>query len=343
MGFDPTAPIGVTITGWGMKPKHYLVTGGTGFIGSALVKSLLAAGNKITILDDNSRGRPHRVESVLGQVTMVNGDVRKAEDVMRASEGVDGVVHLAYVNGTEFFYTKPELILEVGVKGMVNVLDACLARGIRELVLASSSEVYHLPPTVPTDESAPMVVPDPLNPRYSYGGGKIISELMAINYGRRHFDRVLIFRPHNVYGSDMGWEHVVPQFALRMGALSREKQGKLAFPIQGNGGETRSFIHIDDFADGFMTMMNKGEHLGIYHIGTMEEISVADLACKVGRVFGREVELVPGPLQAGGTPRRCPDIGKLRALGFNPQRGIDQALPAVVRWYDENRDKAPKK
>ena len=87
---------------------------------------------------------------------------------------------------------------------------------VRTLVLASSSEVYQTPPKVPTDESVPMVVPDPHNPRLSYGAGKIISEVMAINYGRKFFDRVLIFRPHNVYGPDMGFEHVIPQFALRM-------------------------------------------------------------------------------------------------------------------------------
>ena len=96
---------------------------------------------------------------------------------------------------------------------MISVLDACRHHGIRELVLASSSEVYQTPPGIPTPENVPLSVPDPLNPRYSYGGGKIICELMAINYGRQGFDRVLIFRPHNVYGPDMGWEHVLPQFA----------------------------------------------------------------------------------------------------------------------------------
>ena len=135
---------------------------------------------------------------------------------MRAVRGVDEVHHLAFVNGTEFFYSAPELVLDVGVKGMINVIDACRATASRNLVLASSSEVYQTPPQVPTDESAPLLVPDPPNPRYSYGGGKIISELMAINYGRKLFDRVLIFRPHNVYGPDMGFEHVIPQFALRL-------------------------------------------------------------------------------------------------------------------------------
>jgi len=68
---------------------------------------------------------------------------------------------------------------------MINVLDACRAQGVGDLVLASSSEVYQRPPQIPTREDIPLVVPDVHNPRFSYGGGKIISELLAINYGRR--------------------------------------------------------------------------------------------------------------------------------------------------------------
>src|SRR5215218_821288 len=149
-----------------------------------------------------------------------------------AVRGIDEVHHLAFVNGTEFFYSAPELVLDVGVKGMINVIDACRAAGVGRLVLASSSEVYQTPPRVPTDETVPLVVPDPANPRYSYGGGKIISELMAINYGRRHFDRVLIFRPHNVYGPDMGFEHVIPQFVLRLKrAMAQCKTGAVPFEM----------------------------------------------------------------------------------------------------------------
>lgn len=327
-----------------IESKHYLVTGGTGFIGSAIVKKLLTAGHKVTILDDNSRGRNRRIEGIAEQLTFFEGDVRKVEDVMKAAEGVDAIAHLAYINGTEFFYTKPELILEVGVKGIINTLDACLKHNIREFILASSSEVYQTPPNVPTAEDVPLVVPDPLNPRYSYGGGKIISELMAINYGRKFLDRVLIFRPHNVFGEDMGWEHVIPQFALRMGELHRQHPtGRIPFQIQGEGTETRSFIYIDDFADGFMSMLEKGDHLGIYHIGTTEEVSIRTLAEQVAKSFGREIEIIPGPLQKGGTARRCPDITKLQSLGFKPQLALKNTLPQVVRWYDENRAVANQK
>ena len=95
--------------------------------------------------------------------------------MLKACEGVDSVFHLAFVNGTEFFYSMPDLVLEVGVKGMVNVLDACLHHNIKELFLASSSEVYQTPQNIPTNETEPLSVPDPLNPPYSYCSGKIIS------------------------------------------------------------------------------------------------------------------------------------------------------------------------
>jgi len=167
-----------------ISQRRYLVTGGTGFIGSALVHRLLALGAQVRVLDDDSRGSPRRLAEVLDRVEIIRGDVRDAQVVRAAARGVDVLCHLAFVNGTQFFYEKPELVLDVGVKGMVNVLDACATHGIRRFILASSSEVYQTPPVIPTPEDVPLVVPDATNPRYSYGAGKLISEVMAINYGR---------------------------------------------------------------------------------------------------------------------------------------------------------------
>lgn len=323
--------------------RTFLVTGGTGFLGSALVRALVRAGARVRSLDDGSRGAPRRLGDVAADVELHAGDIRDPAAVSRAAAGVDCVCHLAYVNGTEFFYSKPGLVLDVAIRGMINVLDACREHGVRDLVLASSSEVYQTPPSVPTDESAPLSVPDVLNPRYSYGGGKIACELMAINHGRTGFDRVAVFRPHNVYGPDMGREHVVPQFAARMDRLRREDPGPgpVRFPIQGTGTETRSFVYVDDLTDGVLRVIERGEHLGIYHVGTDEEVTVAALAREVGRCFGREVEVVPGALLPGSTPRRCPDIRRLRALGFEPKTPLRDGLARTVAWYVDNPDPDP--
>ncbi|MFW5659671.1 MAG: NAD-dependent epimerase/dehydratase family protein [Bacteroidota bacterium] len=325
--------------------KRYLVTGGTGFIGSALVRRLLQAGYTVRVLDNNLRGAPRRLEGVTDQVEMVEADIRDAEAVKAACEGVDAIAHLAYLNGTEFFYSKPELVLDIGVKGMVNILDAAIHHNIREFYLASSSETYQTPPIVPTPEEVPLIVPDVMNPRYSYGGGKIICELMAVNYGRKHFDRMLIFRPHNVYGPDMGWEHVLPQFALRMHKVIEEagEADAIDFPIMGTGEETRAFIYIDDFTEGLFTVMEKGEHNNVYHIGTMEEISISQLAQAVGDYFGKQVNIQPGKAPEGATYRRCPDIEKLRKLGFEPAISLEEGVARTAQWYVANRDKAPQK
>ena len=322
--------------------RHYLVTGGTGFLGAALVRRLLAEGARVRVLDDDSRGAVGRLADLRGNFEFVKGDVRDPSAVAAAVRGVDSVCHLAFVNGTEFFYSKPELVLEVGVKGMMNVLDACLAHNIPELVLASSSEVYQTPPTVPTAEDAPLSIPDPRNPRYSYAGGKIISELLALNYGRKYFERVVVFRPHNVYGADMGWEHVLPQFALRLHDLEQSQENPLPFPIQGTGQETRAFVYIDDFTDGLVRVIDRGEHLGIYHIGTTEEITIAEAARIVAGAFGRSIRIVPGAAALGGTQRRCPDITKLKALGYQPRVMAAAGIPLLAEWYRRNASRRPR-
>jgi dTDP-glucose 4,6-dehydratase/UDP-glucose 4-epimerase len=323
-------------------PRRYLVTGGTGFIGAAAVLRLLADGHFVRVYDNNSRGAPRRLGKALSDVDMVEGDIRDAARVAAATRGVDTVLHLAYVNGTEFFYSQPELVLDIAVRGMLNVIDACRAAGVGDLVLASSSEVYQTPPEVPTAEDAPLSVPDVLNPRYSYGGGKIACELIAVNYGRTDFERVTIFRPHNVYGPDMGWEHVLPQFILRAAeAVVTYPAGPVPFSIQGDGSQTRAFIHIDDFTDGLMDVMERGDHLGIYHIGNPEEVTIRATAEKIVRLMGREAQILGGDAPAGGTQRRVPDIAKLRALGFSPKISLDQGLPSIINWYLANQDKRP--
>jgi nucleoside-diphosphate-sugar epimerase len=323
--------------------RRILVTGGLGFLGGALTRALVRASHAVRVLDNGWRGSEERLGDAREEVEIVRGDIRDAAAVAAAVRGVDAVCHLAYINGTRYFYEMPARVLEVGVKGMINVIDACLAADVGELHLASSSEVYHEARVVPTDERVPLTIPDPLNPRYSYSGGKIVSELLAIHYGRDHFRRVVIVRPHNVYGPWMGWEHVIPEFVVRMKELARARpEGRIPFPIQGNGGETRAFIFVEDFAEAFLRVLEAGEHLGIYNIGTTEEVSIEAVARGVARCFGREIDVVPGELRAGSTVRRCPDVSRIAELGFAPRVPFSEGLELTVRWYDQHSDGRPK-
>jgi nucleoside-diphosphate-sugar epimerase len=152
-----------------------------------------------------------------------------------------------------------------------------------------------------------------------------------------------VFRPHNVYGPDMGWEHVLPQFALRVRTLAAEHpDGPLPFPIQGDGSETRAFCYIDDLVNGLMHMASSGEHRGIYHIGTQEEVAIRDIAVHVGACFDCELSIEPGPLLKGSTLRRCPDISKLASLGYQPKISLRDGIARLCAWYDQNAEMAPK-
>lgn len=314
--------------------KTYLVTGGLGFLGAPLVRALVKAGDRVRVLDNGFRGSVERLGEVREDVQRIQGDIRDAERVEHALRGVDAVCHLAFINGTRHFYEQPAHVIDVGVKGMINVVEGCLRTGVRELCLASSSEVYQTPAHIPTDESVPLVVPDPANPRYSYGGTKILCELMALHYGREHFERVLIFRPHNVFGPDMGQEHVIPQLTERILAFKGTcGEADVPLQIQGTGSQTRSFMYIDDCIEAIMVILERGAHRNIYHVGTMTPVAIGEVAHRIAQHLGVRVTLVPGPEAPGGTPRRCPDTRKLERLGFHPHVSFEEGLRRTVDWY----------
>jgi UDP-glucose 4-epimerase len=314
--------------------KRHLITGGAGFVGSALARRLLAEGHQVTVLDRFSRGKEGRVPA---GAEVIESDVRYPISIGRHFKAAapDVVWHLAYVQGTQTFYADPKDVIEVALKGIMNVLGACDGQ---DFFLVSSSEVYQNPPEgmYPTDETVPLSVPDVTNPRYSYGGGKIASELATLAYAQAGLlNRAVIVRPHNIYGPDMGHEHVIPEFAERM--MERIRTGNPEFKIQGSGRETRSFCYIDDCVDGLMVLLENAEDRQVYHLGNpAEEHAIAGVASQIASWFGCEIDIVPGELPKGSPTRRAPDIGKMRALGFEPKWGLREGLAETLPWYASN-------
>ena len=307
-----------------MKKKTYLVTGGFGFIGSAIVKKLSLQKNYEVIVFDNL-SRKNRNFKKITNVKYIFGDIRKIDNLKKCFKNrIDGVIHLAYINGTSSFYKIPCDILEVGTKGIVNLLDLCINSKVKEFYLASSSEVYHFPKKIPTDEKESIKIPDIMNPRFSYAGGKIFTELMGINFGK-FFKKLIIFRPHNVYGKNMGNEHVVPELISRM-----KKNKSNNFFIKGTGKETRAFIYIDDFIKAFEILMKKGRHMEIYNIGTEQMVSIKMLCMILAKIFNKKIKIKNKPLAKGGTKARCPNISKIKKLGFSKYDLLEDGLKKVI-------------
>jgi nucleoside-diphosphate-sugar epimerase len=306
--------------------KSFLVTGGTGFIGSSICELLIQRGHKVTVFDNNSRGSLKRLLRLNNKIRFIKGDIRDKSKVFKSLKNINAVIHLAYINGTKYFYEKPDLILDVAVKGLVNIFDGCKKHNIKELYLASSSEVYQTPLKVPTKEDEPLKVPDINNPRYSYGGGKILTELMGVHYGKKFFKKLIIFRPHNVYGADMGNEHVIPEIISKIRKIKKNKSLK----IQGSGNEIRSFIFIKDFVKAFSCLLSKGKHLQIYNIGTSKSMKIKELVHRILKIMKKKIVIKTTPLRKGGTKIRMPDITKIKKLGFKPKYSIEQGLREII-------------
>lgn len=314
--------------------KTFLVTGGTGFIGTNICKLLLRMGFYVISFDNNSR-KKIIVQKILNKnIKYIYGDITDEKSLKKIKKKVDAIFHLAFINGTKFFYNQPDRIISVGIQGMINIINFAKKKRIKEFYLASSSEVYQTPHQIPTTEEEMMKIPDPYNPRYSYGGSKIMSELIAINFGKKFLNKLVIFRPHNVYGPNMGKEHVIPEIINKIKIAKRSR--KKSIYIQGSGNETRTFNYIDDFIRGIEILIKKSKGFQTFNIGDMREIKIKDLIKKIMKTMEINLKIKTKKLQKGSALRRKPNINKIRKLGYMPRTNLENGIKSTVNWYLDN-------
>ena len=306
--------------------KTYLITGGQGFIGKAISLSLLDQGNKVIIFDNNFRKKNFFLKHK--NLQQIDGDIRNIIHLNKIKNKIDSVIHLAAINGTRNFYEKPNLVLEVGIKGIINIIDFCKIKKIKEIFLASSSEVYQNAPIYPTDEKVRLIIPDPHNPRFSYSSTKIISEILILN--SEIFKKAVIFRPHNIYGPDMGFKHVIPELIIK---TIKEKK---FLNIQGNGKNKRSFCYIEDFVEAFNIIIKKGNHKEIYNIGNTEEVKILHLSKLIISLLNKDLKIKISTKPFYNAMRRLPDIKKLNKLGYKPKINLKKGLKETIDWYKHN-------
>ena len=308
--------------------KKALVTGGSGFIGSAICKMLLTKGISVTSFDNYSR---KNIKKNNLPIKYIKGDITKINDLKKIKGNFDIIFHLAFINGTRFFYEMPEKVIEVGIKGVFNIVEFSKNRNVKEFYLASSSEVYQTPSKIPTDEKEVMKVPDAYNSRYSYGSSKMISEIICINYFKNFLKKLIIFRPHNVYGPNMGNEHVIPNFIENIKKAKRN--GKSFICMQGTGQETRTFNYIDDFVNGIEVLMKKNVKSGTYNIGDKKEISIKQLLKLILKMMNIDLKIKFKKITKGSVKRRKPNINKITKLGYKPKIKLENGIQKTIDWY----------
>jgi len=311
-------------------PDRILVTGGAGFIGSHLVERLSEMGKEVIVFDNSWRGSQKNLANVKDNIEFIEGDIRDYTSVKSAMKNVDVVFHLASLQGTKFFYDYPDLGLEVGLIGNLNVAKAMKENGVERILFTSSSEVYSQPNAFPTAENHPLIIPDPKNPRWSYSVTKIAGEVVFFSYGKKYGFDTSVIRIHNTYGPMMGWQHVIPEFIKRL-VLNEE------FTVQGDGSECRSFCYIDDIVDGIILAAFKEAGMDeVFNLGNDgEECKIIDLIKILSQISGKEIEPVfSGIRPEGSATRRLPDISKARKLlDYDPKISIRDGLKLTYDWY----------
>lgn len=313
-----------------MKKETFLVTGGAGFIGSHLVEKLAEQGNIVICMDNYFRGTPKNISKNSKNIIMKKGDVRKISDWPKYKGKINGIFHLAAINGTPNFYKIPETVLDVNVRGTMNALEYAKKNKIKYFAFASSSEAYGIPKIFPTSEKHPLVVQDVSNPRWSYGASKIIGEIYCANLAKKYGFKCSILRYNNLFGPRDEEGHVIPD-------LIRKIRSKKKFVVEGTGRETRSFCYIDDAIDATILIKNKQKlQFDTFNIGTNFETKISEVVKLLQKISGKNVQPVFKRIPNAGTSRRLPDIRKLKRLGFKPKMTLKTGLELVFEWHLKN-------
>ncbi len=301
-----------------------LVTGGAGFIGSALANHLVRLGHRVRVLDDLSAGDPRVLDA---SVSFTRGDVRDIPKLWTLLRDVECVFHLAARVSVSESILYPVEYNEVNVGGTVSLMTAARDAGVRRVVLASSGTVYGEQEEQPVKETAVVRPPNP------YAVTKIASEYYLSALGALYDIEALMLRIFNAYGPGQAvppsHPPVIPHF------VSQALSGTTPI-IFGSSKQTRDFIYITDVVDALTTAgLTKNADSLIINIGTGQEMSIRDLLKRIETLLGRKVLSLHNPTQSGGVSRLVADTNLARkVLGFEPKVTIDEGLRLMLSHYE---------
>ena len=299
---------------------RFLVTGGGGFLGSALANRLARAGHTVRALDDLSAGDPARLDST---VLFTRGDVSDVPKLWTLLQGVDCVYHLAACVSVPESVLYPREYNAVNVGGTVAVMEAMRDAGIKRVVFTSSGAVYGEQDQQPVHEELP---PDPGSP---YAVSKLAAEHYVRTIGALWGIETVILRVFNAYGPG---QSLPPSHAPVIPQFLKQALGGGSLVIFGNGQQSRDYVYVDDVVDGLVAAATaKNVNRQIINIGSGDDVSVNTLANKIGRITARPVAPLHSGAQSGGVSRLCADIGKAqRLLSFAPKVDLDTGLKLTL-------------
>jgi UDP-glucose 4-epimerase len=304
-----------------------LVTGGAGFIGSNLVRHLVARGHHAVVLDNLSSGcAANLVEHP--SVEFVHGDVRDPGAVDVAMRGVDVVFHLAASVGNKRAIDNPIEDADINVLGTLRVLEAMRRARVRKIVASSSAGIFGELKHLPIDEH------HPVEPDTPYGASKLCEEKQCLAYAKLYEIEALCLRYFNVYGPNQRFDaygNVIPIFVFRM--LDDEP-----VIVHGDGEQTRDFVSVHDVVQANVRAAAARGVSGAFNIGSGTRVTINTLVEALGRASGLPVSVHHGPPRPGDVRHSLADIRAARAaFGYRPAVSLEQGLAEYVAWARAER------
>ncbi|GAA4206653.1 GDP-mannose 4,6-dehydratase [Streptosporangium oxazolinicum] len=313
-------------------PTNYLITGGSGFIGSHLADALLARDDAVVALDNLSTGRlenlrPHP------NLRFVHGSVLDELMVDELVHRCDVVVHLAAAVGVKLIVERPLRSLTTNIRGSEIVIEAA-HRYRKKILITSTSEIYGKNSSGALREDSDRILGSPAVVRWAYSTAKAVDEILANAYHKERGLPTIIVRLFNTVGPRQS-----PSYGMVIPSLVRQALSAAPLTVFGDGTQTRCFAHVADVVDALLRLLDEDAAVGeTFNIGSGDEVSIMELAKLIIEFTGSTsgIDLIPysEAYERGfeDMTRRVPDTAKLRALtGWVPRRNLDEILTEIIR------------
>ena len=303
----------------------YIVTGGAGFIGSYIVKKLVARGDSVTVIDNLNTGKEKNLESVRNKIVFLKDSVLNMSLLEKETRNVDGIFHQAALASVQDSFSKRDEYYDVNVKGTENILKLAKKNNFK-VIYASSSSVYGNPERIPIKES------DSKNPINPYAETKLEKERLARKYSEMGV-KVIGLRYFNVFGKGQSKEYagVLKLFLERI-------RDKLPPKINGDGSQFRDFVYVEDVADANILSMDSEVNHEFFNVGTNTSITILDLAKTIIKSSELHMEPIFGPALKGDVQRTVANIDLIQdKIGWKPTIFLEKWIDEIIsmKKFDE--------
>jgi UDP-glucuronate 4-epimerase len=303
-----------------------LITGGAGFIGSHLARTLLASGSKVGIIDNfddfySPQSKRQNIKDLPAEVFVA--DIRDASQILKVAErGWDSIVHLAALAGVRPSIANPRAYIETNVTGTLNVLEAARAASIGQVIFGSSSSVYGASGKGPFKESSPL--PATLSP---YAATKVAAEQLCSVYSHLHGVRCVVLRFFTVYGPGQRPDLAISKFTRAM------IEGR-PITLHGDGSSKRDYTHVSDIVAGISAALDYCKTpYEVFNLGSGRRVTLADLVKTLEQITDKTAIIEQLPRQAADMRETWADIGCARqVLGYAPKTRLLTGLKQFVAW-----------